>query len=91
MLLRASAVVGCVRELRPYCSAVGSRATVRSFASSIGLKVHNLEEKRTGWSWMTRELATQYGRYGYRRISGARWYVKGWRVNHKRVERSMAS
>ena len=32
------------------------------------------------------ELATQYGRYGYRRITALlRW--DGWRVNHKRVER----
>ena len=32
------------------------------------------------------ELATAYGRYGYRRITGLlRW--EGWRVNHKRVER----
>ena len=32
------------------------------------------------------ELATQYGRYGYRRIS-AMLQAKGWHVNHKRVER----
>jgi transposase InsO family protein len=31
-------------------------------------------------------LATQYGRYGYRRIT-ALLREKGWRVNHKRVER----
>ena len=32
------------------------------------------------------ELATQYGRYGYRRITAMlRW--EGWKVNHKRVER----
>ena len=32
------------------------------------------------------ELATRYGRYGYRRITGLlRW--EGWRVNHKRIER----
>ena len=32
------------------------------------------------------ELATRYGRYGYRRITGLlRW--SGWRVNHKRIER----
>ena len=32
------------------------------------------------------ELATQYGRYGYRRITGLlQW--EHWRVNHKRVER----
>ncbi|MCP4455668.1 MAG: transposase [Planctomycetes bacterium] len=32
------------------------------------------------------ELATQYGRYGYRRIT-AMLRREGWRVNHKRVER----
>ena len=31
------------------------------------------------------ELATHYGRYGYRRITAMlRW--EGWKVNHKRVE-----
>ncbi len=32
------------------------------------------------------ELATQYGRYGYRRIT-AMLKEEGWQVNHKRVER----
>ena len=32
------------------------------------------------------ELATQYGRYGYRRITGL-LRQRGWRVNHKRIER----
>ncbi len=32
------------------------------------------------------ELATQYGRYGYRRIT-ALLRRKGWQVNHKRIER----
>jgi putative transposase len=32
------------------------------------------------------DLATQYGRYGYRRITGL-LLREGWRVNHKRVER----
>lgn len=32
------------------------------------------------------ELATQYGRYGYRRIADM-LQLEGWRVNHKRVER----
>ena len=31
-------------------------------------------------------LATQYGRYGYRRVTGM-LRARGWRVNHKRVER----
>ena len=32
------------------------------------------------------ELARQYGRYGYRRVT-ALLRAEGWRVNHKRVER----
>jgi transposase InsO family protein len=32
------------------------------------------------------ELAVQYGRYGYRRITD-KLHMNGWRVNHKRVER----
>ena len=32
------------------------------------------------------ELACQYGRYGYMRITGL-LKAEGWRVNHKRVER----
>jgi putative transposase len=33
------------------------------------------------------ELATRYGRYGYRRITALLQEQKGWKVNHKRVER----
>jgi transposase InsO family protein len=32
------------------------------------------------------QLASQYGRYGYRRVT-AMLQREGWRVNHKRVER----
>lgn len=32
------------------------------------------------------ELASKYGRYGYRRITALLW-EEGWHVNHKRVER----
>jgi putative transposase len=32
-------------------------------------------------------LATKYGRYGYRRITAMLNNERGWRVNHKRVER----
>ena len=32
------------------------------------------------------ELATQYGRYGYRMVSGL-LHNEGWKVNHKRIER----
>lgn len=33
------------------------------------------------------EVATQYGRYGYRTVTGLLNLWCGWRVNHKRVER----
>lgn len=32
------------------------------------------------------EIAGEYGRYGYRRVTAMLWQ-EGWRVNHKRVER----
>ena len=32
------------------------------------------------------DLATEYGRYGYRRVT-ALLHRQGWHVNHKRVER----
>ncbi len=45
---------------------------------------HSLDEERLVTQMI--ELATRYGRYGYRRITGLlRW--DGWRVNHKRIER----
>jgi len=56
-----------------------SRSTQRRTRNS------GAEEKR-----LTRdiiELATKYGRYGYRRITALLNDKKGWRVNHKRVER----
>ena len=34
-------------------------------------------------------LATEYGRYGYRRVT-ALLHRQGWQVNHKRVERILA-
>jgi len=36
------------------------------------------------------ELASRFGRYGYRRIS-ALLIHRGWDVNHKRVERNLAA
>ena len=43
------------------------------------------DEKRLTDNIIT--LATQYGRYGYRRITALLNNEYGWRVNHKRVER----
>lgn len=46
-------------------------------------KANELSEKLT---MRITELACEYGRYGYRRIT-ALLSNEGWRVNHKRVER----
>ena len=46
-------------------------------------QVSDEEERLVG---RTVELATQYGRYGYRRIT-ALLRREGWEVNHKKVER----
>jgi transposase InsO family protein len=43
------------------------------------------DEKRLTENIIT--LATEYGRYGYRRITALLNNKTGWRVNHKRVER----
>jgi len=43
------------------------------------------DEKRLTEDILT--LAAKYGRYGYRKITALLNYQKGWRVNHKRVER----
>jgi transposase InsO family protein len=43
------------------------------------------DEKRLTEEIIT--LATKYGRYGYRRITALLNNEKGWKVNHKRVER----
>ena len=45
----------------------------------------NAEEKRLTQDII--QLATKYGRYGYRRITALLNSRQGWRVNHKRVER----
>lgn len=64
---------------RRACRAIGqSRSTQR-----YGLMVKDDEGSLRS---MIVELARQYGRYGYRRIT-ALLREEGWRVNHKRVER----
>jgi len=68
----------CVSERRA-CRVIGQvRATQRH-----NLHISDEEEKLTAGII---KLATQYGRYGYRRIM-ALLQQEGWRVNHKRVER----
>ena len=64
---------------RRACKALGQYRTTQRYFPHIGLE----EEKLTG---RIIELASQYGRYGYRRIT-AILNREGWHINHKRVER----
>lgn len=49
-------------------------------------KVRRAADDEVALSKAIIELARQYGRYGYRRVT-ALLRAEGWRVNHKRVER----
>lgn len=64
---------------RRACRALGQSRAVQRHA----VKVADDEERLTA---RIVALATQYGRYGYRRIT-ALLRAEGWHVNHKRVER----
>jgi len=50
------------------------------------LRSHNLRCLKERLTKRIVDLATQYGRYGYRRIT-ALLKREGWRINHKRVAR----
>jgi len=65
---------------RRACQALEQYRTTQRYLPHIGTE----EEKLTGGII---ELASKYGRYGYRRITALLNNEKGWRVNHKRVER----
>ena len=64
---------------RRACQALGQYRTTQRYLPHIGLE----EEKLTG---RIIELASQYGRYGYRRVT-ALLQEESWQVNHKKVER----
>ena len=64
---------------RRACQGFGQYRTTQRYLPNIGLE----EEKLVG---RIIELASQYGRYGYRRIT-AILNCEGWQVNHKRVEK----
>ena len=64
---------------RRACQGLGQYRTTQRYLPNIGLE----EERLTG---RIIELASQYGRYGYRRIT-AMLNCEGYQVNHKRVER----
>jgi len=55
-------------------------------ARSTQHRVHEISGEEARLVADVTALATRYGRYGYRRIT-ALLSEKGWRVNHKRVER----
>jgi len=64
---------------RRACRAIGQARTTQRHSSHIKGEEARLVERII-------ELATQYGRYGYRRIT-ALLKQEGWKVNHTRVER----
>ena len=64
---------------RRACQALGQYRTTQRYLPHIGTE----EEDLTG---RIIELASRYGRYGYRRIT-AMLRQEGWQVNYKRVER----
>jgi putative transposase len=64
---------------RRICKALGQPRSSQRYEG----KTRDDEEALTG---RTIELATRYGRYGYRKVT-AMLKDEGWRVNHKRVER----
>jgi putative transposase len=76
--------VNAVQEIfqvseRKVCRALGQPRSTQRYIKQIS----NDEDSLT---LRVVELAGQYGRYGYRRIT-ALLQQEGWRVNHKRVER----
>ena len=64
---------------RRACQALGQYRTTQRYLPHIGSE----EDELTG---RIIELASRYGRYGYRRIT-AMLRQEGWQVNYKRVER----
>ena len=64
---------------RRVCKVLGQPRTTRRYEH----RPRDDEDELTG---RIIDLATRFGRYGYRRIT-ALFKAEGWRVNHKRVER----
>ena len=64
---------------RRACRALGQSRSSQRYSPQLSIAETRLTESIVS-------LATQYGRYGYRRITTLlQW--DGWQVNHKRVER----
>jgi len=64
---------------RRACRALGQYRATQRYCVRITDEEDELTHRIVG-------LATKYGRYGYRRITGL-LHNEGWKVNHKRVER----
>ena len=64
---------------RRACQVLGQYRTTQRYLPHIGTEEEKLTDRII-------ELASQYGRYGYRRIT-AILRQDGWQVNYKRVER----
>ena len=64
---------------RRACQALGQYRTTQRYLPHIGTEEEKLADRII-------ELASQYGRYGYRRIT-ALLQEESWQVNHKKVER----
>jgi putative transposase len=65
---------------RRACKVLGQARSTQRRKTCVGV-----EERRLTKDII--DLATRYGRYGYRRITALLNSTKGWKVNHKRVER----
>ena len=64
---------------RRACRVLGQRLSTQQYRAKV-------PQDETALVARMSQLATQYGRYGYRRIT-ALLQGEGWRVNHKRIER----
>ncbi len=64
---------------RRACRVIGQARTTQRLIRLTGGEKEKLIARIT-------QLATKYGRYGYRRVT-ALLKQEGWQVNHKRVER----
>jgi putative transposase len=73
--------VFCISERR-VCRALGQPRSIQPYSGRKG-EIEDFPRKQVV------ALASQYGRYGYRRIT-ALLRMTGWHVNHKRVERTLA-
>ena len=71
-----------------HCLAVSERRACRVLGQPRGTQRYRARAPDDEARLVARmtELATAYGRYGYRRIT-ALLRREGWRVNHKRIER----